>query len=208
MRKSVFLILIVLITLFLIVNASAFDGKRKGFFLGGGLGPGFTSLKETIEYSGWFEGEPSESSGWKSKFGLVTNFKIGYAPSDIVEIHYTSKVSWFASKVYFFGESMGEDVTMASGVSALGVTYYFKPEAPSYFITGGFGLSTLSLPFESHSEIKIGGGLFAGAGYEFARHFNVELDLLYGKVSDLALFGIGSSTNVLSVTLTVNALAY
>jgi hypothetical protein len=207
MRKSVFLILIVLVTLFLIVNANAFDGKRKGFFLGGGLGPGFTLQKETIEYSGWFEGESSESSGWESKFGLATNFKIGYAPSDMVEIHYTSKVSWFVSKIYWWGLE-SEDVTMASGVSALGVTYYFKPEAPSYFITGGFGLSTLSLPFESHGETKIGGGLFAGAGYEFARHFNVELDLLYGKVSSLSLFGIEPHTNVLSVTLTVNALAY
>jgi hypothetical protein len=208
MRKSVFLILMVLIMLFLISNAYAFDGKRKGFFLGGGLGPGFTSFKETITYSGWFDGESSESSDWESKFGLMTNFKIGYAPSDVVEIHYTNKISWFASKVYFFGESMGEDVTMASGLSALGVTYYFKPEAPSPFIAGGVGLSTLSLPFESHSEIKFGGGLFAGGGYEFTRHFSVELDLIWGKVSDLALFGIGSSTNVLSVTLTVNALAY
>jgi len=207
MRKLVLLILIVLITLFLIVNAYAFDGKRKGFFLGGGLGPGFTSLKETITYSGLFDGESSESSEWESKFGLVTNFKIGYAPSDIVEIHYTSKVSWFASKIYWWGLE-SKDVTMASGLSALGVTYYFKPEAPCYFITGGIGFSTLSLPFESHSEIKIGGGLFAGAGYEFARHFNVELDLIWGKPSDLALFGIGSSTNVLSVALTVNALAY
>ena len=208
MRKSVFLILIVLIMLFLITNANAFDGKRKGFFLGGGLGPGFTSLKETITYSGLFDGESSESSEWESKFGLMTYFKIGYAPSDIVEIHYTNKISWFGDKVYFFGDSMGEDVTMASGLSTLGMTYYFKPEAPSYFITGGIGFSTLSLPFESHSEIKIGGGLFAGAGYEFARHFNVELDLIWGKPSDLALFGIGSSTNILSVALTVNALAY
>ena len=207
MRKSVFLILIVLVTLFLIVNAHAFDGKRKGFFLGGGLGPGFTSLKETIEYSGWFEGEPSKSNT-ENKFGLVTNFKIGYAPSDIVEIQYTSKISWFASKIYWWGME-SEDVTMASGLSALGVTYYFKPEAPSYFITGGFGFSTLSLPFESHSETKVGGGLFAGAGYEFTRHFNVELDLSWGKVSSfLNLFGIEPTTTAFSVSLTVNALAY
>jgi hypothetical protein len=206
MRKAIFLSLIVLLILFLIVNAYAFDGKRKGFFLGGGLGPGFTSQKETVEHSGWFEGEPSESST-ESKLGLVTNFKIGYAPSDLVEIHYTSKVSWFASKIYWWGLE-SEDVTMASGVSALGVTYYFKPEAPSYFITGGFGLSSLSLPFESHGDTKWGGGLFAGAGYEFVRHFNVELDLLYGKVSSLSLFGIEPTTTIFSVSLTVNALAY
>ena len=207
MRKLVLLILIVLITLFLIVNAYAFDGKRKGFFLGGGLGPGLTLQKETIEYSGWFEGQESETSGWESKFGLVTNFKIGYAPSNLLEIYFTVKDSWYGSTIYWWGLE-SEDVVMASGFWGPGVTYYFKPEAPSYFITGGFGLSTLSLPFESDAEIKFGGGLFAGAGYEFKCHFNVELDLMFGEVSSLSLFGIEPKTTVLSIMLTVNALAY
>jgi len=205
MRKSLLCILIVVTTLFFIANANAFNGKRKGFIIGGGLGPGFTTFKETIT-SDWLG--ILEESQRENKFALTTNFKIGYAPSNLLEIYFTVKDSWFASKVYFFGESSSEDVIMASGFWGPGVTYYFNPETPSYFITGGVGLSTLSLPFESHSEIKFGGGLYAGAGYEFKNHFNVELDLGWGKPSSLALFGIGSSTNVLTVAVTINVLAY
>jgi hypothetical protein len=207
MRKTYLVILIVMAVLLFTSNANAFDGKRKGFVLGGGLGPGLTLQKETIEYSGWFEGESSESSGWESKFGLVTNFKIGYAPSDLVEIYFTVKDSWYGSTIYWWGVE-SEDVIMASGFWGPGVTYYFKPEAPSYFITGGLGVSTLSLPFESDAEIKFGGGLFAGAGYEFKRHFNVELDLIFGEVHSLSLFGIEPKTTLFSMMLTVNALAF
>ena len=205
MRKSLLCVLIVITTLLLISNADAFNGKRKGFIIGGGLGAGFTTFKETVT-SDWLG--ILEESKRENKFALTTNFKIGYAPSNLLEIFFTVKDSWFSSTVYFLDERSGEDVIMASGFWGPGVTYYFKPEAPSYFITGGFGVSTLSLPFESHSEIKFGGGLYAGAGYEFRNHFNVELDLGWGKPKSLALFGIGSSTNVLSVALTVNALAY
>jgi hypothetical protein len=206
MKKSICLIQIALITLCLFVNADAFNNKRKGFILGGGLGLGLTSLQQTVTID-WLD-EATESER-ENKFGFMTNFKIGYAPSDIFEIYFAWKDSWFGSKIYrLLGDSMGEDVTMASGLWGLGVTYYFKPEAPSYFITGGFGLSTLSLPFESHSDTKEGGGLFAGAGYEFRPHFNVELDLIWGRPEDFKLFGIQSHTSVLSVALTVNALAY
>jgi len=209
MRKSLLCVLIVITTLLLISNADAFNGKRKGFIIGGGLGPSFSTFKETITIHDFFgSGTETEESQRENKFGLRTNFKIGYAPSDLLEIYFTVKDSWFSSEVYFLGESTAEDVIMASGFWGPGVTYYFKPEAPSYFITGGIGLSTLSLPFESHSEIKFGGGLYAGAGYEFRNHFYVELDLGWGKPSSLALFGIGSSTTVLSVALTINALAY
>jgi hypothetical protein len=205
MRKSLLCIFILITILFLVANANAFNGKRKGFIIGGGLGAGFTTFKETVT-SDWLG--ILEESQRENKFALATNFKIGYAPSDFLEIFFTVKDSWFSSKVYFFGESAGEDVIMASGFWGPGVTYYFNPEAPSYFITGGVGVSTLSLPFESHSEIKFGGGVYAGAGYEFRDHFYVELDLGYGKPSSLSLFGIGSSTNVMSVMLTINALAY
>jgi hypothetical protein len=209
MRKSLLCIFIVIATLFLVSNADAFNGKRKGFIIGGGLGAGFSTFKETVTIHDFFgSGTEVLESERENKFALATNFKIGYAPSNLLEIFFTVKDSWFSTKVYFLDESSGEDVIMASGFWGPGVTYYFNPEAPSYFITGGFGVSTLSLPFESHSEIKFGPGVYAGAGYEFRDHFYVELDLGYGKPKSLALFGIGESTSMLSVALTINALAY
>lgn len=201
MRKTIFAVSMIFIIFFLTITASAFDGKRKGFILGGGIGPGFTSY--TQELAGWdpYFGYTKIKSDQETKVALMTNFKIGYAPTDFWELYYTSKVSWFSF------ESISGDVIIANGISALGVTYYFKPEAPSPFTAGGIGFSTWNAPFESDSDTWIGLGLFAGAGYEFTKHFNIEVDLLWGKPGDSEL-GIDVSTNALSVKVTVNALAY
>jgi len=189
MRKTFFAIIIVFILIFLSANANAFDGKRKGFILGGGIGPGFTTFKEEIEFF-WLKIESERLN----KAAIMTDFKIGYAPSDFWEIYYTNKVSWF----WITGDSE-DKVTIANGLAALGATYYFKPEAPSPFIAGGVGVTAWSAIFESDPGTEYGAGLFAGAGYEFARHFSMELDFLLLT---------GPVTNAFSVKLTVNALAY
>ncbi|HVP36514.1 MAG TPA: hypothetical protein VMT04_05910, partial [Terriglobales bacterium] len=87
----------------------------------------------------------------------MTDFKIGYAPSDFLELHFTNKVSWFGLKY-----SPGNVDIVANGLSALGITYYFRPEAPSFFVTSGLGLSNWSMPFESGSQSLTGFGFFAG----------------------------------------------
>jgi opacity protein-like surface antigen len=197
MRKTCLVISIVVAMSFLTLTANAFDGMRKGFTLGGGIGPGFTTFTQEAS-SGYY----SEKSDRENKLGLMTDFKIGYAPTDFWEIYYTSKVSWFGIE-----NVLGDNVTIANGLGAIGATYYFKPAAPSPFIAGGIGLATWMAPFESGSETWIGFGLFVGAGYEFAPHFNVEADLIWGKPTD-SDFGTDYSTNALTIKVTVNALAY
>jgi len=133
---------------------------------------------------------------------VITDFKIGYAPADFLELYYTSKVSWFGVRYV-----TGGGATVANGLSALGTTFYFRPMAPSLFIAGGLGLSYRSTPFESGSQTLIGFGFFAGIGYEFYKHLNVELDLIGGKPSRTK-DGVKTEYNALSVKLTVNALGY
>lgn len=200
MKKSL-LILVVLVVLFLIVNANAFDGKRKGFILGGGIGPGYTTFTQELAGYDPYLGYVTIKSDRVNKVGIMTDFKIGYAPTDYYEIYYASKVSWFGM------ESGAGNVTIANGLGSLGATYYFKPVAPSPFIAGGIGLSTWSAPFESSTETWVGFGLFAGVGYEFIRHLNAELDLIWGKPGK-TVSGIKVNSNAFSVKLTVNALAY
>jgi hypothetical protein len=127
---------------------------------------------------------------------------MGYAFTDFFEVFYTSKVSWFGVNYIPNGSA-----TVANGLSALGMTCYFKPEAPSFFVAGGLGVSTWSTPFESGAETLIGFGLFAGAGYEFSKHMNVEMDLMLGQPNK-AKNGIETKYDALSVKLTVNALGY
>jgi hypothetical protein len=163
-------IAIVLAVIFLLVSAVqvwAFDGQRKGFILGGGLGLGMTSYK--------FESGPFQTDT-ENQFSFMTEFKIGYAPTEQVEVFYASKVSWFNDAL--------DNVIVANGLGLAAVSYYFLPQTPTWFVTGGLGFSTASAPFEESSRTYVGFGVSVGGGYEFARHFAVEFDLMYSAPED------------------------
>jgi len=204
MAKKYFIWVFVGFMLFCLAsNAHAWDDQRKGFLLGFGIGPGFTSFtqKVTVDYFGG--GTESVESDRENKVGVMTDFKIGYAPDNSWAIYYTSKVSWFGMT-----NALGSDVTIANGLGAVAVSYWFNQQAPSPFIAGGIGFSTWSLPFEDNPpDTWMGAGLFAGGGYEFSRHWSIEGYLSWGKPKDKE-FGIEVSSNALSVMFTVNVLGY
>jgi hypothetical protein len=188
--------------LFLIANAQAFDGQRKGFILGGGAGFGYTSFTQevSIDYNGYHE---SVESDREDNIAFMTDFKIGYAWDNYWAIYYTSKVSWFGME-----NSLDDNVTIANGLGAAAVTHWFKPQAPSWFVAGGVGYSTWALPFEDDPpDTWIGPGLFMGGGYEFSRHWGVEGYLVWGKPQEEE-WGIEVSSNTFSFMLTVNVLGY
>ncbi len=190
-------LVIALMILGLISDADAFDGRRKGFILGAGLGTGVTSYTQTIEAY-----RQSLTSDRESKFGVQTDFRIGYAPNGFLQIYYVSKVSWFS-----LDNALGSSVTIAHGIGGLGVTYYLQPVAPSFFFTGVIGLSTWAAPFESNSDTWTGFGIGGGFGYEFARHWSIEVCATYGNPSDTQS-GITATTNATTIKATVNVLAY
>jgi hypothetical protein len=160
-------------------NLYSFDGERNGFILGGGIGAGYLS---------------NSNSSTDSRGVFLTHFKIGYAPSNTLELYYLSKVNWW-------GES---DITFTLGLSAIAATYYIDSETETgWSISGGFGLSALSAPFEENLESSNGFGLFLGGGYEFAAHWNVELDLFYSAISES-----NSDLNSFGIQITINGLAY
>ena len=71
---------------------------------------------------------------------FLTNFKIGYAPSNTLEIYYISKVSWW-------GES---DITFVLGLSAVAATFYLDSATETgWSISGGLGLSSFYAPMEA-----------------------------------------------------------
>jgi len=191
------LALIACLTLCIATGASAFDGNRKGFILGGGLGLGLTSFTQTVEVYG-----VSVTSDREDKSAIMTDFKIGFGASDQVLIYWSSKVSWFSIENVY-----GNNVTIANGFGGVGVTYYFQPAAPSPYIQGGVGFSTWSLPFEEGTDTWIGGGLSLGGGYEFSRHWSVEGDLVFGKPGD-EVYGIEVYSSTFTIRVTINAVAY
>ena len=121
-----------------------------------------------------------------------TNFKIGYAPSNTLEIFYCNKVSWWSDLSLFL-----------LGLGTAAFTLYFDNTSETdWFVSGGIGLSSLTEINFDNSDSGSGFGLFGGAGYEFSRHWTVEVDLLYSTVtrsySDTESFGVLVTVNVLA----------
>ena len=165
---------------------------RKGFVIGLGLGPGYTTYKFDVAGYG--------STKSQDKFGVSSDFKIGYAPSDQVIICWMSKVAWYSEEMmdysYYYGITT-KDITVANGVGAVGVCYFFRPWAPSPYIFGGLGYSSFSTPFDNYKS-STGFGLTLGGGIEFARHWCIEGSLVYGNPSDA---GVTMKSTSLKVTL-------
>ncbi len=197
--KKGFLLLIIISAFLLTSNpAYSFDGLRKGFILGGGLGFNLTTYTQTVEIFG-----QSQTSDRENKGALYTNFKIGFAPNEQTEIYYMSKVSWFG-----FENAYGDNVTMAFGTGGIGVTHNLKISVPTFFVTGGIGFSSWSLPLEDNPpDAWYGFGIYGGGGYEFSKHYNVEFTISYGNPSH-SEGGVEARTNGAVFALTVNALAY
>jgi hypothetical protein len=150
--------------------------SRKGFVFGFGLGGGYTAY--TVQYpiyNGWLylgEGTKSQGSG-----GVATDFKIGIGLSDHVVLLYTNKVLWFS-----FEEPRNNDQLFNQfGATMLGIDYFFRSSAPSPYLLLGVGASVWT-PFtaEYESERWLGPALCVGAGFEFSRHWTIELSVLYG----------------------------
>jgi len=206
-RTCTFLSVAVLAVFCVTTVAGAFDGERQGFILGIGVGAGLTSYTATeaidAEEVGMESGTFSWTSDRENEFPLMSDFKIGYAPNDLVEIYWMSKVSWFS--VSGGGE---DDFIVANGLGGLGVTYFFEPAAPSAFVSGGIGFSSWAFPLEEDPPDPWSGiGLSAGAGYEFATHWYVAGDVCWGRPSTEE-YGVDSSMNALSVKLTINVIGY
>ncbi|MEW5993571.1 MAG: hypothetical protein AB1744_04155 [Candidatus Zixiibacteriota bacterium] len=178
-------------------GVTAFDGNRKGFILGGGLGLGLDSYTQTVEAP-----DMKATSDRENKFAFMTDFMIGAGASEQVLIYYFNKVSWFSLE-----NVLGENVTIANGVGGAAVRYYFNLTAPSPYVFGGIGLSTWDAPLEEGSDAWYGFGLMFGGGFEFSPHWSVEGDIMWGKPSKEES-GVEASSNAISLRMTFGGLAY
>lgn len=221
MKKYRPTILSLFLLLTLLFNSFAFDGNREGFVLGIGLG--FSNLsydlkQKTTSLSSdliGYSGNESRESRENSSYNFASNFLIGYAVNNNWIIQWSSKVSWFGleqssnlnSSRYRLPRPQGssEPKTYMSAIAGIGVSYYFNEKSPSPFLSSVIlGFSNIA-NFEEGKN-NFGLGLSWGAGYEFASHWNLQLDFCYGLARmDDSDYGI---KNVLTFMLTLNALAY
>jgi hypothetical protein len=181
----------------MVQSALAFDGMRKGFLLGGGLGLGVDSFKQEIT-----DGATVLIGDRTNQFSLGTDFKIGAGLSPQTFLYFHNQSAWFSLKNIF-----DNDVTVQSGVIGIGFTWFTSPEPRSFFITGTAGISYWDLPFESDAEAWTSGGAIVGVGYEFSPHWSVDASLLLGS-PEKDEGGLNAKTKSTSLLVTVTGVAY
>lgn len=197
-----------------------FDGRRKGFVLTFGIGPGATRLSYT---------ENGESMDFSSG-SLYLESKLGIGFTDQFQVSLINKMSifemskmvddyedWFdkvseggakgtlymiATPIVFPFIPYGSSHT-STGISA---TYYLRPNVPSLFIEAGFGGGIMYNRF--NDKVRGGRGGSLAVGYEFREHIQPKIQVMYGNYSEegLALSGKNyqRETEALTVSLSID----
>jgi hypothetical protein len=147
--------------------ALAFDKQRKGFILGFSAGFGGSSYVYKVK-------DTDYKSNRTDQFGTQNDFRIGYAPMNQLEIYYSNKVSWWLSP------SNDKKILHMTGLTSAAGKYFFNPEGPSAFVSGGLGLAVWMTPLEADTDVLYGFGFFAGGGYEILPRLEISGDLVWG----------------------------
>ena len=173
-------------------RASAFDGARKGFLLGLGLGFGTAKHSYASIYNFHPDLNYKES---KTEKALMNEWKIGYAPGNQWEIYFTNEDAYFGYEYNTIG------------IEALCITKMSKPSSPSIFYTIGVGVPYWG---DIHSW-RLGTdnfGILGGIGYEFHRHLDLVAEILYGHRDYYYAGDVIWQARNYSIRITINALAY
>jgi hypothetical protein len=164
MLTSVAAVLVLLCSL-----SDAAVAQRRGFIIGGGVGPGvrFGDLE--------------------TKFGGTTDFKIGAMIGQSVQVYYRNSAN-------FTGSGAGYDLE-ASGVGGLGATYQMQS---GFRINGLVGLASRLAFLGGDINGENGFGAGAGLGYEFAKYWVINLDGNWGTIEGANMFNVALTINILS----------
>ncbi len=165
---------VLVLLLALVSRLGAFDGQRKGFILGIGFGGG------AFAYDSPFTGFNNAT--------FENNVKIGYAPSNSLEIYYLNIVSYFEER----------GLSYAGGGALFGLTKYLKPEGRGVFLCGGVGFGYF-WEMDLDTFDQSGFGAFGGIGCDLSKHWTIEADLLYTSLDKRAhTFGFRVTLNTLA----------
>ena len=162
-------------------SARGFDGQRKGFVLGGGLGFSPVSRWSVpvafTDISGNFLFVQDVS---ENKVGLGLNVLIGYAWDERNMIVYEGNVSSYQSDIFA--------TTISQGFNGAAWYHYFGPTGPMFFSTLGIGFFVFDGDDFEANDPGLGGMI--GGGYECSNHWQAGAYLSVGKSSD---FGVDFS---------------
>lgn len=186
------ILLVLGLVLFMVSSANAFDGNRKGFILGGGMGVvPVSNWKIDVGFFG-LEGSIDENN-----VGFGLHIIIGGAFNEHNMLVYEGNLSGFKSELF--------DQSAVQGFNGAVWYHYFQETGKTPFTALGLGLSYFKL--EDFDAVEPGGSLLFGAGYEFSKHWQFGVYLTYGKTSDSAP-GVDVSLEHANLSILFTAIAF
>ena len=168
--KSCIILILLLLTVLPAGSCFSFDGERKGFVIGGGVGIG-PKIRS------------SNASGWNQidESGLATNLLIGHAWNEKNIIALLQQGVYFTHSYYtgsMFGPDEWKERNVSQGFIGMALFHYYGPAGHSPYFVFGTGLQ-YRIPLESDYDLhESGPGLLIGGGYEFMHHVQ-----FYGSIS-------------------------
>jgi len=155
-----------LFALFLLAACSTygFDGNRKGFVLGGGLG-----LSPYSKWSGYGTFGATQVVEHKNENGAGPglNFLIGHAWNEQNMIVFEINGASWNSK------ELSDNPRVAQGTNGTVWYHYFGSPGRSVFSAAGLVFYRFTYWTTSRFNQNMGLGLIFGGGYEFARHWQI-----------------------------------
>lgn len=180
--------ILVLLLMLVAQDTRAFDGHRKGFVLGFGVGAGAIDVEKVIRYRTIED----------DLYGVYTDLTLGWAVSNRVLVHYAGRQQFSAA-----------DNGWYLGFPGLGVSYFTREQAPSLVLMAGVGIM-LGLGVESvgtGSAWAVGsGGPYVGIGYEWSKNFAVEF--CFSRSLDSLRDMLEADHDIYWFSLSVHYLAY
>jgi len=209
--------------------ADAFDGERKGFLLGFGIGAGAASYTQDLKLDGF----PDRTSSRQTTFAISTNLKVGWGFTDRLLVYYFNNIAWIQHDDVFIYDNPLTDfkeifwvfdgfdaptktIWIATGLVGVGVTYYLGDNSP-YYVTGAGGLSTWTAPFEDDdwlapfkdsAQTWFGYSALVGFGWEFMEHWSAEATAMWGNPGETGSFGLDVTSNTATLLIMVSGLVY
>lgn len=170
--------------------SSAFDGNRKGFVMGMGLGVHVVDVSLEAENG--------------NHAGISSSFRLGYGINDRLQVYYVNNVSWYNR----------DGFTVLYGLSGLGASFFLTQSLPAFYLTGALGYASydgydddVSLFDDSAGFVFEGNayGYMLGAGLEIKKHISVEA-LFY--TADIEADQFVNSYKASTLQLNINLLFY
>lgn len=168
--------------------------KRPGFIIGigGGIHAGVSSL-DTDMMNGIF----NQTTRYDYE-GFQTDFRIGFAPSNSIEIYYSIKRTWWEDD---------DNEEMFTQLSGVGISYFFNGGLnnidnkwkPSQYISFTYGDTYFGNQDDEASALE-GEGFSIGIGSEYAPHLRVEITYINSKLD----YSINLDDNPIKLKYNIN----